>query len=278
MTYAKPRMGRIEYLNVLPVYYPLETGTTPHGYELVYGKPAELNALAERGELEVSSTSSIEYARRPEQYWIVPDMGICSNGKVLSVLLLSRRPVAEMEGAAVLVSPATHTSAALLKLLLKDYAGVSVTFHTGEISQAMQQPEAPEAMLAIGDEALRLRNYPAYPYIWDLGEEWRAWTGLPFTFGLWVVNREAVKRAALHEDPAKTLHAGRDWSAAHRDAIVEAAAKRYPMTPQALNEYFDCLYYSLGEREQQGLRLFYKRLAEAGEIPKAPELVFWPGA
>lgn len=34
------RMGRIGYLNVLPIYHPLEAGILPHDYELVSGPPA----------------------------------------------------------------------------------------------------------------------------------------------------------------------------------------------------------------------------------------------
>lgn len=271
-------MGRIEYLNVLPIYHGLETGQVRHGYELVYGPPSALNAMMERGEIQAASASSIEYARRPGKYWILPDLAIGSHGTVLSVLLISRGPVKKLDGKTVLVSAQSHTSAALLKLLLRDYARVSVTFVTGNASERMAAPGAPEAMLVIGDEALRLRGHPVYSHMWDLGEAWLAWTGLPFIFGLWVVNREAAKRMHMAEDPASTLHAGRDWSAANRDALLDAAEKRYPMTRQELDTYFSCLSYKLGDREQQGLRLFYERLAAAGEIAAAPDLVFWPGA
>lgn len=59
------RMGRISYLNVLPVYHPLEAGILPHDFELVSGPPALLNDMMSRGELHVSSCSCFEYARRP---------------------------------------------------------------------------------------------------------------------------------------------------------------------------------------------------------------------
>lgn len=280
MTQTKPRMGRIEYLNVLPVYHALETGRVPHGYELVYGPPSALNAMMQRGELAVASTSSVEYARRPEKYWILPDLAIGSCGKVLSVLLVSRCPVADLGGKTVLVSTATHTSVTLLRMLLKDHARVSVNFVTGNTAAYLAEPDkpdAPAAMLVIGDEALRARNHPVYSHMWDLGEEWLAWTGLPFTFGLWVVSRDAAERRGLAEDPARILHAGRDWSYANMDMMLAAAQERYPYSREALIEYFTCLSYKLGDREQQGLRLFYDRLAAAGEIPKAPDLAFWPG-
>jgi predicted solute-binding protein len=47
---AKARLGRIAYLNVLPIYFALEHIFAENGYSLVRGTPAELNALMCRGE------------------------------------------------------------------------------------------------------------------------------------------------------------------------------------------------------------------------------------
>ncbi|MDR1360658.1 MAG: hypothetical protein LBJ82_06735, partial [Deltaproteobacteria bacterium] len=52
------RMGRIGYLNVLPVYLALECGAIDHGYELARGSPAALNALLAKGRLLAASISS----------------------------------------------------------------------------------------------------------------------------------------------------------------------------------------------------------------------------
>jgi chorismate dehydratase len=270
---VKTRMGRIEFLNVLPIYHAMEVGHVPHAFELVYAPPSTLNAMMKRGELAVSSTSCIEYARRPEKYRIIPDLSIASHGEVLSVLLVSRIPVEKLDGKTVLVSTATHTSVALLKMLLRDYASISVSYITGNASERMHENGAPEAMLVIGDEALRLRNHPEYTYMWDLGEEWMRWTNLPFVFGLWV----AAQNASFTEDPAKALHASRDWSLANKDAFIRVAMEWYGMDRGFLEKYFTCLKFTLGEKELEGLRLFYSRLAESGEIPRAPELSFWLG-
>ena len=59
------RMGRINYLNVLPIYHPLEAGILPCEYELVSGPPALLNDMMSAGLLQVSSCSCFEYARHP---------------------------------------------------------------------------------------------------------------------------------------------------------------------------------------------------------------------
>ncbi|MEG6550809.1 hypothetical protein V6C53_11275, partial [Desulfocurvibacter africanus] len=43
----------------------------------------------------------------------------------------------------------------------------------------------------------------------------------------------------------------------------------------SLRSYFRGLVYDLGPEEQEGLRAFYAKLAEAGAIPAAPRLEFY---
>jgi chorismate dehydratase len=129
---ARPvlRMGRIGYLTGLPIYPPLEAGLLPHDYELVSGPPALLNTMMARGELHVSSCSCFEYACRPERYFLVEDLSIGSRGPVMSVLLLSRLPVEQRQGKEILISGETHTSVALLRLLMRDRYRCEVAYRT----------------------------------------------------------------------------------------------------------------------------------------------------
>lgn len=240
------RMGRISYLNVLPVYHPLEAGILPHDFELVSGPPALLNEMMSRGELHVSSCSCFEYARRPERYYLVGDLSIGSRGPVMSVLLLSRLPVEELGGHEILISGESHTSVALLRLLMRDRYKLDVRFSTGPVTPALRSDNPPTAFLAIGDEALRLRNHPDYPYRLDLAEAWRDWTGLPFIFGLWVVSREAAEQGLFSSDPGALLRRGRDWGLSHMDVILDLTGLGCPLSREELRIYYrDGLVYSL---------------------------------
>ncbi|MDR0339724.1 MAG: menaquinone biosynthesis protein, partial [Desulfovibrio sp.] len=254
---ARPRMGRIGYLNVLPIYHAMESGAVRHGYDLVYGPPAELNRRMAAGDMLAASTSCVEYARRPERYLLLQNLAIGSDGPVQSVLLLSRRPAEELSGARVLVSAETHTSAALLRLLFAQRLGLkNVSYYTGSATELAASGNPPEAFLAIGDEALRLRRHPLYPYLLDLGDAWKLWTGLPFIFGVWVAERKAFAEysSAGPEHPGDLLSASRDWGMKHMDLILDIAAQNYPnMTREEHAEYFNGLSYALGETEQEGL-------------------------
>lgn len=279
------RLGKIGYLNVLPIYYPLESGEVQRvgkrrnvlpPLDIMSGPPAELNEAMRNGELDVSATSCIEYARNPERYFLVPDLAIGSRGHVQSVLLLSRVPVAQLQGSDLLVSSQTHTSAALMKLFLHTRLGVRPDYATGSITERLERGDFPEAFLAIGDEALRLRNHPEYPHRWDLGSAWLDWTGLPFIFGVWVVSREAAKKRPEEvRAVCRALVAAKILSAARPQAVAALAAQSGFLDEAAMRSYFDGLVFDLGERQRQGLRVFYAKLAEQGFIDAAPELEFF---
>ena len=270
------RLGRIGYLNVLPIYHPLEAGWIEHGFTLTYGPPAELNRLIRGDGLDLSSVSSIEYARHPERYLLLPDLAIGSQGPVKSVLLLSRVPMAELKDKSLLVTAETHTSAALLRIVLERVYGVRPAFvpAPGSVRQALAAGADQPAVLAIGDEALSLRYDPRFPYQLDLGEVWRDWTGLPFVFGVWVARRQAVEAdPAGVSRAAEILVQAKKAGVAAIEEIIDLTAKaKTKMTRHELRHYYTCLCYDLGPKAQEGLRKFFDCLVEHQVIPKAPPL------
>lgn len=270
------RMGRINFLNVLPIYHPLEAGIIQHDFELVSGPPAFLNNLMARGELHISSCSCIEYATKPERYLLVKDLSIGSRGPVMSVMLLSRLPIAKLRNTEILISGQSHTSVALLNILMRKLYKIPASYKVGSVSQALRSENPPLSFLAIGDEALRLRNHPEYPFRVDLAEAWREWTGLPFIFGLWVIDRKTAEKGAFNEDPGELLRRGRDWGLKNIPLIIELTAHGCPLNSDELYKYYtEGLLFTLGDEEILGLNLFYDKLVENGIISKKPVLDFY---
>ena len=271
-------MGRIGYLNVLPIYHSLERGIVPNGFEFRYGPPAVLNDMMHRGELDLSSCSSMEYARHADDYYLIPNIAIGSKGPVQSVLLLSRVPLEELEGTTILVSAQTHTSAALLRILMTERLRLNVSYRTGDATGELENGERPQAILAIGDEALTLRTHRDYPTLLDLGEAWREWTGLPFIFGVWIASRSAYERnPAAVTQAARLLLQGKEWGLENLPEMCVLAAQGGRMSNDQLRSYFAGLAYDLDPQSIKGLRLFLRHLERSGQIPRAPELHFLPG-
>jgi chorismate dehydratase len=75
--------------------------------------------------------------------------------------------------------------------------------------------------------------------------------------------------------PDAILRQSRDWGLSHMGQILDAAEKSAPaLSREELEAYFHGLSYTVGEREQQGLLLFWEKLAQAGEIAAVPPLCF----
>jgi len=272
------RLGRIGYLNVLPIHHPLETGIIENDFEIVAGPPAELNRRMDAGELDLSGCSSIEYARHADKYYLIPDIAIGSRGPVQSVLLLSRVPVKDLDGGTILVSAQTHTSAALLRVLLAELWRIEVDYVTGDATALLAAGERPQAILCIGDEALNLRYHPDYPVRTDLGEAWRQLTGEPFIFGVWIASRASFERDETKVRRAcETLMAARHWGTDHLAELCVLAAEGSRLNQREMCSYFVGLLYDFAEPEVRGLKLFYRSLKAHGIIDAVPPIRFLPG-
>ncbi|HEX6313769.1 MAG TPA: menaquinone biosynthesis protein [Gemmatimonadaceae bacterium] len=270
------RVGRIPYINCYPVYGAIDAGVVKLDAELVTGVPSALNAKMARGQIDVSVVSAIEYARASERYLLLPDLAISCDGPVRSVLLLSRVPAPELGGRRVILSRSSMTSVALLELLFENVWHATPQFIPGdaELTDVERFDDEPhDARLVIGDAALVLgtpRSRPhvprtSYPFVYDLGTEWKRWTGLPFVFAVWVAQRStSVDRAlAVHA----TLIESRGWGLQHLDQLAERASIVSGVDPGACREYLSGLDYGLSYPHLAGLTSFFNRLVAIGRVP-----------
>lgn len=282
------RVGRIPYINCYPVYGAIDRRIVPLQGELVSGTPSELNALSAVGSLDVSVVSAVEYARDASRYLLLPDLAISCDGPVRSVMLFSRLPVEALGGRTVLLSRSSMTSAALLRLLFREVWRVEPRFAAGDAEVrdlAHFSREAHDARLVIGDAALLLgarvnaqdpgAEAPDYPFVYDLGEEWKAWTGLPFVFAVWVAQRSVPVASAL------AVHArlieSRDWGLGHLPGLALQASEATGLDRGVCNTFLSGLDYRLSWSHLAGLTDFFRRLARAGEVPDG-SLAFLPAA
>jgi chorismate dehydratase len=269
----KLRLGRIHYINVLPIYYALDLGYVANGFQMVSGAPAELNDWLFQGHLDVSAISSVEYGCHFRDYLLLPDLSISTEGDVGSVLFFSRTPFHRLSGREVLLSRASATSAALLKILLHELYGARPRYRFGPVPDSF--PDGCHGLLAIGDEALRLRAAGLCPYFLDLGRAWHELTGLPFVFGVWAARRDFFRERPEDVRFAhQTLLAAKNRGVKAFPEICRLAQKSVKMTQDQLLNYFQQLQYDLGLRQQEGLTAFFRYLHRFGALAEMPELQF----
>ncbi|MFB3113113.1 MAG: MqnA/MqnD/SBP family protein, partial [Gemmatimonadales bacterium] len=116
----------------------------------------------------------------------------------------------------------------------------------------------------IGDAALVLASREKYAFRYDLGEEWKRWTGLPFVFAVWAARRDVNPSAvaAVH----RSLLASRDWGLSHIDELATEAAGVTNIGVGECREYLSGLNYELSYRHLEGLTSFFRRLAAQGVV------------
>jgi len=247
--------ARIPYANAAP-FYALWNEAPFAVRNLV---PRELGREAEAGNVDLGLMAAGDFLRLKDRFEMLqPPMGVAARGNVQSVLLFSRRPAAALEGALVSVTPETSTSIRLLKLLLNVQRGLSGVRYVRGL-----EPSQADALLMIGDSAMRMRNHrpEGFTHTLDLGADWLAWTGLPFVYAVWAV------RTSLDPEVRADLNRFLDTSlAAGLGALPEVARQQTEpgWTAAETEAYLRRFHYRFGPDDLQGLERFEALVREHG--------------
>ena len=247
----KIRVGRIPYLNSEPFYYKL----VRDDIELFDLVPTALTRAAEQGEVDAGPLPLVDYFRLQDRFQQLAQFCIATVDKSRSVLLYSKRPIQNLDGAAIGVTAESATSRSLLKVLL------TLRFEVQPASYvSLNEPN--DAFLLIGDDALRRRyGVPSYPYRYDLGEEWHRWTGMPFVFAVWAIRRDISPQRSTYLE--NVLYSCIDEGLEHLYVIGEGR-QDVRMSARDLVQYFQGLRYWAGVSEQKAIKRFKGYLDSLG--------------
>lgn len=272
-----PRLGRVDYINVLPVYMGLELEGT--GCTLVSGVPTDLNARLRGRDIDCAPVSAIEVAHARSGYAMLPGISISSRGAVGSSMLISKRAPHLLDGGSVALSSHSAASVGYFHILCRRLWRVAP-------STVDAAPDL-DAMLATHDGCVLIGN-PAIVatalaqrrgdlVVTDLGAAWMEWTGLPCVFAVWAMWADWP---AAHPQALRTLagdlERGRAWgqAAAHRGALLQRAAIETGLPEPALDAYFDKQDYSLTSDHVHALERFFSELHALDLAPAPPALRF----
>ncbi|PLX43275.1 MAG: futalosine synthase [Deltaproteobacteria bacterium] len=254
------KVGRIGFANCTPIFRALEEGNSLGEATFVGGVPTELNTLLRKGAIDISPSSSVEFLKHPELYGFLPDLSISAIGEVASVLLFSHRPIGELDGGRVALTPASATSVILLKVILEGFKGISPKY-TEELV------DDPDALLLIGDQALKASLEGGWEYVYDLGELWFEETGQPFVFALWITRRDRFEA-----DPARfrelyhLLIAARQRAYRSYERYALDSPESKWLGSEGLAEYWKTISYDLTTWHLAGLARFAREAAGLGLI------------
>ena len=242
------RIGCVKYLNARPLIR-----GWPGNVE--FDHPATLCHRLAEGQLDVALVSSFEFLRNPI-YRIVDDVSISSDGPVYSVVVAHRGEFSDIEE--IELDPASTTAVNLLRCLLAEL-GLTPRL----VGSSAESAESCRARLIIGDQAIRFRqNHGDAFQFWDLGEQWKKLTGLPFVYALWLIRPEIPDANSI----AQRLRELRDENLADIEVIVsDAADNKQKITAEFLIRYYnEHLRFGFGLREKKGLETFAGICAKHG--------------
>lgn len=240
------RISAVSYLNTLPFVYGIKHSGFLRHAQLSLDVPSVcadklIHGEADVGLVPIAAIPLIKNAH------IISDFCIGADGAVQTVLLVSRLPLAQIKQ--IHLDLDSRTSVALAKVLAREYWNIRPDWHAlnSEI-----ELDSIEAAVLIGDKTF---NLPAgYSYIYDLGAEWKAFTGLPFVFACWVVNRE------ISPEQEKEMNDAFAYGLAH----IEQAIDSEPVLPisktRLLNYLNKSISFNLDDAKRLAMNIFLEKI------------------
>lgn len=184
-----------------------------------------------------------------KEHYIISDYCISCDGAVASVCLFSDVPLNKIEK--ILLDYQSRTSVELLKILIKESWKIDPVLEetSGEYQSKIS---GTTAALVIGDRALEQRKIS--PFIYDLGLEWKKFTGLPFVFAAWISNKKL---------PQIFIDSFNEANSAGLN-MIGTIVRDNPFTKFNLHEYYTkYISFQLNDRKQEALKMFLNKISSA---------------
>ncbi len=239
------KISIVNYTNTLPFKWALKRSDILNKIDLQEDIPS---ICAQKLKFKQVDLALIPVALLAEldNYFIETDFCIGANGKVDSVKLYSEVPLNEIKS--VTLDYQSKSSITLTKVLFKFFWKIQVSYSDAKPGFE-NEITGTNAAVVIGDRTFSLNG--KYKYEYDLADEWKKFTGLPFVFASWVSTEK------LPSDFIKEFNGVLKYSI---DNILKAVDDDYNVkdlskekTIEYLTERID---YNLDSEKRKALSLF----------------------
>ena len=269
---GKLRISAISFLNTAPLMWDFEHGDAARDFEIEYTLPSECAAAIRENRADIGIIPAFTYALIPDLL-ILPNIAIAAKDRVWSILLVSKKPIEQVQ--TVATDTSSQTSVALLQILL-------AKFHGGQRELSPHPPqleamlEKHDAGLLIGDSALRVKADAGY-YLYDLAHLWREATGKPFVFAFWAIRMDALGRDTAGLRLTQIFQRSRDHGLLSENlaSIAREWAPRLDLEEAQIIGYLTGnIHYYLDRENCSGFQLFLQYAREIGLLGQVPDLRF----
>jgi chorismate dehydratase len=243
----KTKISIVNYTNTLPFKWALKRSELLKEIDLQEDIPSICAQKLKFGQVDLAL---VPVALIPEldNYFIETNYCIGANGIVDSVKLYSHVPLNEIK--TVTLDYQSKTSITLTKILFKFFWKLPVTFIDAKPGFE-NEIKGRNAAVVIGDRTFEMNGN--YNYEYDLAEEWKHFTYLPFVFAAWISIKKLPRN--FIENFNTVLKKGVDHipEAVHDDYVQNSLSKA--LTLDYLTNRID---YRLNDDKIMALELFLK--------------------
>ena len=266
------RISAISFLNTAPLMWDFEHGEAARDFAIEYTIPSACAAALAANQADIGIIPAVTYAEIPGLV-ILPNIAIAAKDFVRSILLVSKKPIEQVE--TVATDTSSRTSVALLQVLFAKFFGGprQLTPHAPQLDLMLHSHDA---ALLIGDAALEITVGKEY-FVYDLAHLWHERTGQPFVFAFWAVRLDSLDRAPRDLDLVKVFQQSRDHGLepANLRVIAQQWSSKLKLSEADILTYLtENVHYYLDRQNHAGLQLFLRYSQEIGLIPAAPDLRF----
>ena len=243
----RPRVSAVSYLNTSPLVWGMLHGGQRDLFDLEFRLPADCADHLANGTADIGIVPSFELTRQDLE--IIPGAGIACHGAVRSILLISRRPAAQIRTLAL--DSSSRTSVELARVILERRYGVvpQTISHAPDLDAMLR---IADAALIIGDPALHIDPASLPWHVYDLGAEWVEMTGLPMVFAVW-----AGRKGTVNPEVVAAFQESCRYGLDRLEEIVAAESAARGFAPDLVRDYLTRhIVHELGPRDYQGMELF----------------------
>lgn len=264
----KLRISAISFLNTAPLMWDFEHPESVQGdlrskFEIAYTVPSDCAEALRQGTADIGIIPAIAYQSIPDLV-VIPEVAIASNGPVRSILIVSRKPLEEVQTLAADTS--SRTSVILARIGFQRWwqpmtAGPEFIPMDPDLDKMLMRCDAG---LLIGDSALTV-DRSKYPVVVDLGEQWTRRTGKPFVYAFWAARQAALAIHPMGNTLAAIFQRSRDHGLNNVEKIAQEWTSRLAIIESSIAGYLRSnILYSFDAQQLAGLDLFFTLAMEIG--------------
>jgi len=241
----KIKISIVNYTNTLPFKWALKRSALLEKVDLQEDIPSICAQKLKYKQVDLALVP-VALLAELDNYFIETDYCIGANGKVDSVKLYSQLPLEEIK--TITLDYQSRSSITLTKVLMKFFWKLPVEYVEAKPGFEEQIKDTNAAVI-IGDRTFGLEG--KYTYEFDLAEEWKKFTGMPFVFAAWV-STEKLADNFIREFNA-VLKQGLDNVI---QAVNEGSDVKNLSKEDTLNYLTQRIDYRLDEDKRKALHLF----------------------